>query len=157
MSFVYLLLSTGNATYVGATVNLERRVRQHNGELKGGANATSIRVNKGETWSPVCYVKNFPDWSAALQFEWKWKFLTRKQSRKLSTIERRLSALHLLLVSEKSTSNAKPFSEWDNPPEIMFKNDVVKTLFETDYNNLIVNTTGSEPIEMDLIISDVSL
>ena len=29
MSFVYLLLSSDNATYVGATVNLERRLRQH--------------------------------------------------------------------------------------------------------------------------------
>ena len=139
MSYVYLLLSTGNATYVGATVNLERRVRQHNRELKGGAKATSIRVKKGETWSPVCYVKNFPDWSAALQFEWKWKYLTRKQSRKLSAIERRISALHSLLGSEKSTSNAKPFSEWENPPEIIFENEVVKSLFEVEYNKKILS------------------
>jgi predicted GIY-YIG superfamily endonuclease len=47
--YVYLLVasSSGN-TYVGATVNLDHRLRQHNGEIKGGAKATSIRVKLGE-------------------------------------------------------------------------------------------------------------
>lgn len=37
----YTLLShTGKHTYVGATCNLSRRVRQHNGEITGGAKAT---------------------------------------------------------------------------------------------------------------------
>ena len=40
MSFVYLLESSDKATYVGATVDLNRRLRQHNCELKGGAIAT---------------------------------------------------------------------------------------------------------------------
>ena len=82
MSYVYLLLSTGNATYVGATINVERRVRQHNVKLKKAVPDTGIRVKKGETWSPLCYVKNFPDWSSALQFGEKWKYLTRKQGKK---------------------------------------------------------------------------
>ena len=36
MSYVYLLLATPrrDATYVGATVDLERRLRQHNKEIK---------------------------------------------------------------------------------------------------------------------------
>ena len=138
MSYVYLLLSTGNATYVGATVNVERRVRQHNRELKGGARATGIRVKKVETWSPLCYVKNFPDWSSALQFEWKWKYLTRKQGKKISPVERRIKALHTLLNSEKSTSNAKPFSEWEIPPEIIFENEVAKALFEVEQNKKLI-------------------
>ena len=46
MSFVYLLQSSDGATYVGATVNLERRLRQHNKELVGGARATSRKVKK---------------------------------------------------------------------------------------------------------------
>ena len=33
MSFVYLLVSTSGSTYVGATVDLERRLRQHNKEI----------------------------------------------------------------------------------------------------------------------------
>ena len=34
--FVYLLLSSDDSTYVGATVDLDRRLRQHNKEIKGG-------------------------------------------------------------------------------------------------------------------------
>ena len=76
--FVYLLLASDNSTYVGATVDLERRLRQHNKELKGGATATGTKVDKGETWIRAAYVEGFPDWQAALQFEWRWKQLYRK-------------------------------------------------------------------------------
>ena len=38
---VYVLRSTvRNRTYVGITVDLERRLSQHNGELPGGASST---------------------------------------------------------------------------------------------------------------------
>ena len=47
MFYVYLLLSTKGTTYVGATVNLARRLRQHNRELKGGAKLTGRLVDKG--------------------------------------------------------------------------------------------------------------
>ena len=32
MSFVYFIESTNGATYIGATVNLDKRIRQHNKE-----------------------------------------------------------------------------------------------------------------------------
>jgi len=76
--FVYLLLSSDNSTYVGATVDLDRRLRQHNKEIKGGAHATGAKVLKGETWIRAAHVEGFPDWQSALQFEWRWKQLTRK-------------------------------------------------------------------------------
>jgi hypothetical protein len=65
--FVYLLVSSDNATYVGATVDLNHRLRQHNKEIKGGAHATSSRVNKGHIWTRACHVAGFPDWPAALR------------------------------------------------------------------------------------------
>ena len=34
MSFVYFIESTNGATYIGVTVNLDKRIRQHNKELK---------------------------------------------------------------------------------------------------------------------------
>ena len=96
-SYVYLLESTNHATYVGATVDLNRRLRQHNKEIKGGAHATSAKVKKGEIWTRRCYVEGFPDWKAALQFEWAWKFYSRKLSSALFPMERRKRALDKLL------------------------------------------------------------
>jgi structure-specific endonuclease subunit SLX1 len=118
-SFVYLLESTSGNTYVGATVDLNRRLRQHNKEIKGGACATSIKVMKGETWRRVCFVKGFPEWRAALQFEWRWKQLSRKLSVKMNPLERRMSALKTLLSLERPTSKSVAYSEWTTPPEIV--------------------------------------
>ena len=107
MSYVYLLLSSDNSTYIGATVDLDRRLRQHNKEIKGGAHATGIKVAKGEQWIRAAHVNGFPDWQAALQFEWRWKQLSRKFPVKMLPLERRLQALHMLLNLERSTSKAK--------------------------------------------------
>lgn len=129
MSFyVYLLECTSGATYVGATVDLERRLRQHNKEIKGGAKATGAKVAKGETWKRVCYVENFPDWSAALQFEWAWKFQTRQlrkrenknQKNNITPLERRKQALTYLLSLDKPTSKAKNYSTWEMPPNVIW-------------------------------------
>jgi len=121
MSYVYLLLSSDNATYVGATIDLDRRLRQHNKEIKGGAHATGAKVMKGEIWVRVCHVKGFPDWSAALQFEWRWKQLSRKLSLNILPLERRLLALKNLVSLEKSTKNAIPFKDWLNPIEVVIE------------------------------------
>jgi structure-specific endonuclease subunit SLX1 len=121
MSFVYLLLSSDNATYVGATIDLDRRLRQHNKEIKGGAFATSAKVNKGETWIRACHVEGFPDWQAALQFEWRWKHLSRQLSKKLKPLERRMKALEQLLALERPTTKAKPYSEWESKPNVIIE------------------------------------
>jgi len=121
MSFVYLLLSSDNATYVGATIDLDRRLRQHNKEIKGGAFATSAKVTKGETWIRACHVEGFPDWQAALQFEWRWKHLSRQLSNKLKPLERRMKALEQLLALERPTTKAKAYSEWENKPNVIIE------------------------------------
>jgi structure-specific endonuclease subunit SLX1 len=131
--FVYLLECSDGSTYVGATVDLNHRLRQHNKELKGGAHATSIKVNKGETWHRVCYVSGFPDWPAALQFEWRFKQLGRKYPKKMNPLERRFKSLKELLSLEKSTSKAIAYSEWLTPPIINWELDE----FEKKYNNLL--------------------
>jgi len=130
MSFVYLLLSSDNATYVGATVDLNRRLRQHNKEISGGAYATASKVAKGESWLRACHVKGFPDWQAALQFEWRWKQLSRKLSPRLFPLERRMLALKQLMGLERSTSKAIPFADWLVPPEVIFEYDKAKEYYE---------------------------
>ena len=118
--YVYLLESTNKSTYVGATVDLDHRLRQHNKEIKGGAVATSAKVNKGETWTRVCHVEGFPTWNAALQFEWRWKQLSRKLPMSLKPIERRAMALEQLLALERPTSKAVAYSEWASPPNVVY-------------------------------------
>jgi len=108
MFYVYLLESTRNTTYVGATIDLDRRLRQHNKLIKGGAKVTGNLVDRGGHWTRVCYVTGFPTWKCALQFEWKWKYLTRKQP-KGQMLQRRLEALNVLITSGRSTSSAIPF------------------------------------------------
>ena len=121
--YVYLLVSTKGNTYVGATIDLNRRLRQHNKEIKGGAFATGMRVQLGETWTRHCYVDGFPDWQSALQFEWRWKQLSRKLvDKSLSPLEKRMAALEELLSLEKSTTKAIPYDEWPNWPEVRFEN-----------------------------------
>ena len=119
--FVYLLVSSDNATYVGATVDLDRRLRQHNKEIVGGAHATGIKVAKGETWRRHCYVAGFPDWTAALQFEWRWKHLSRQLPKKMQPLERRMKALDNLLALERPTTKSIAYSEWSSPPTIIIE------------------------------------
>lgn len=124
MSFyVYFIESTSGATYIGATVSLEKRIRQHNKELKGGATATSIKVNQGESWDYVCYVENFPTWNEALKFEWRWKQISRqiqKSNPRQNPREKRLQALTQLLALDKPTSKAMLYNEWTNQPNVVY-------------------------------------
>lgn len=113
--YVYLLqASSGSATYVGATTNLERRLRQHNKEIVGGATATGMRVSRGETWARVCHISGFPTWNAALQFEWRFKQITRRLPPGGSSVERRKRALEILLALDRPTTKAVAYSEWPN-------------------------------------------
>ena len=130
MFYVYLLVSSNNATYVGATVDLNRRLRQHNKEIKGGAHATSVKVSKGEIWTRACHVAGFPDWQSALQFEWRWKQLSRKLSLQLFPLERRMVALKQLLALERPTTKAIAYTEWPSPPEVHLETDDAKKYYE---------------------------
>jgi len=77
--FVYCLSTVNEPiqTYIGATIDLDRRLNQHNQIQKGGAKATSKRASE---WYRVCYVKGFVDNHQALSFEWHWKHFSKKQN-----------------------------------------------------------------------------
>ena len=69
----YLLRSCDPAhprsSYIGFTVNPLRRVRQHNGEIQGGAR----RTRRHRPWEAVALVDGFASQVEALQFEWAWQ------------------------------------------------------------------------------------
>jgi len=69
--FVYFLRNR-RESYIGFTVNLRRRLRQHRKELKGGAKRTGRWENPAET-EMVGYVTGFPDKNIALSYEWHAK------------------------------------------------------------------------------------
>lgn len=74
----YVLESTdGRRTYCGITNNPARRIRQHNGEISGGAKYT-----RGRRWSYAFRVVGFRDKREALSFEWHLKHRTRCQWRR---------------------------------------------------------------------------
>ena len=128
--FVYLLLSSDNSTYVGATVDLDRRLRQHNKEIKGGAFQTGSKVENGEVWIRACHVEGFPDWQSALQFEWRWKQLSRKISSSMYPLKRRMLALKQLLALDRPTTKAKAYSEWSEPPKVVLEDDEARQHYE---------------------------
>ena len=128
--FVYILLSSDNSTYVGATIDLDRRLRQHNKEIKGGAIATGAKVSNGQIWVRVAHVENFPDWQAALQFEWRWKQLSRRISLSVNPLHRRMIALKQLLKLERPTSKAKAYTEWNEQPKVVLEDDEARKYYE---------------------------
>ncbi|KAK9829025.1 hypothetical protein WJX72_003481 [[Myrmecia] bisecta] len=69
----YLLTSLNpknkGRTYIGFTVNPQRRIRQHNGEIVSGAHKTK----RHRPWEMVLVVYGFSTQVQALQFEWAWQ------------------------------------------------------------------------------------
>jgi len=119
-------------TYVGATTDPDRRLRQHNKEISGGAKATSISVSKGLIWDRGCYIKGIPEWRSALQIEWRWKQIGRTQYKHIKNpIHRRLYSLKRLLSLEKPTEKAIPYEAYPSgPPEIIWDSDELKMIYD---------------------------
>jgi len=136
--FVYLLECTDKSTYVGATVDLEHRLRQHNKEIKGGAHATSAKVGQGQSWNFACHITGFPDWRSALQFEWAFKFHSRKFPKRMYPLERRMRGLYALMQLDRPTSKAELYSTYiEGAPQIVWKSEEARHIYE-----MIINETS---------------
>lgn len=71
----YLLRSTNavhaSSSYIGYTNHPARRIRQHNGELVGGARRTKdTATRRCRPWQMAAVIAGFPSKTAALSFEW---------------------------------------------------------------------------------------
>lgn len=101
------IIANGRHTYNGSTNNLRRRLRQHNGEISGGARATS-RVGPG--WRYVAVLGGFMDHVNALQCEWRIKCPSGKPGKRETQwcgIGGRIRGLgHVLRTSVRWTSNS---------------------------------------------------
>jgi predicted GIY-YIG superfamily endonuclease len=128
-----MLYTDEGHTYIGATVDPDRRLRQHNKEISGGARATGIRVNQGLEWKRACYIENIPEWRSALQIEWKWKHLGKTKFKHIrNPIHRRLHSLKELLSIDKPTANSIPYDAYPSGvPTIIWDNDEFCKVFES--------------------------
>jgi predicted GIY-YIG superfamily endonuclease len=96
----YLLVSlTSRRTYVGITNNLQRRLRQHNGEITGGAKATRM----GRPHYCRVTVGGFTNQHECLQFEYMWKHIAPRKSHGEKA---RICKLMALLQKDRWTQNA---------------------------------------------------
>ena len=101
----YLLRSMApefpGTTYIGFTTNPERRLRQHNGELKhGGAYRTKRKGRR--PWEFVVIVHGFMDQVGGLQFEYAWQHPTK--SRYLAKV---FSSDEIRIISRKKSYPGK--------------------------------------------------
>ena len=132
--FCYLLYSGSAKTYIGATVDPNRRLRQHNGELVGGARRTS-----GLQWKRALYVGGFPDWTAALQFEWSWK----RHGRGKHGLFGKIRALLALLDTPRSTKTALPFALWSAPPWFSIEEAIRPMLEKIEGGDRLLSVCGA--------------
>lgn len=102
--YCYILASSRHSrTYCGYTNNLERRLKQHNGLLKGGAKSTQT----GGPWHYCVYVTSGA-WDAAagkaMSFEWHVKHPAPPAvgaHRQARPVAKRLAALQAALELDK--------------------------------------------------------
>ena len=98
MAFCYLIksLSIPTKTYFGCTNDTTRRLRQHNGEVVGGARKTA----KARPWTYVCIISGFNTRNDALKFEYA---MNRKRR---YSINGRIKSIAEVISMEKWTSTS---------------------------------------------------
>ncbi len=79
MWYVYLIQNVNGRFYIGITIDVQRRLRQHNGEIKGGAKATRA----GRPWK-ITYTEEFKKRGDAQRREYTLKKYSHAEKAKLN-------------------------------------------------------------------------
>lgn len=105
--YCYLIKSTikPNLSYNGSTNDPIRRLRQHNGEITGGAFRTKI----GQPWEYYAILKGLPNHNNALSCEWRIRYPDnkRKKDKKYLGVKGRIVGLNEILKLEYWTKQCK--------------------------------------------------
>lgn len=99
--YCYIITNDKNQSYTGCTNNLDRRLKQHNGLLKGGAKYT----RKSNNWK-YYYIIGIFDKKSAFKFEYQLKFKKNNKGNltRISGINNKFNRLKCLLTEP----------EWNN-------------------------------------------
>ena len=103
-NWVCYIIENRGYTYVGVSNNAVKRLRAHNGEIKGGAKYTT---SKGSGWKHICIISGFPTKIESMQFEWALKHVPPRNT---GGISNRIKKLFVLCNKEQWTSNS-PLAE----------------------------------------------
>ena len=76
MPYVYILKCRDDTYYTGYTVEIDRRLQEHQ-------EGTASKYTRGRTPVELVYLEELPTKSAALQREWELKGLTRANKQKI--------------------------------------------------------------------------
>ena len=98
------IIENNGYTYVGVSNNVEKRLRAHNGEIKGGAKYTT---SKGAGWEHICIIKGFPTKIESMQFEWALKHVPPRNA---GGIINRIKKL-IFLFNKKQWTSKSPLAE----------------------------------------------
>lgn len=129
-----------NKTYIGMTNNPQRRIRQHNQEIKGGAKYTKRYGEK--TWNIYALISGFPDKVNALQCEWRIKHPDNKRrpSKKYNSVEGRIVGLNEIIRLDKWTNNST-INNQDMKLELWINKEFANIVTEENItNNITVNS-----------------
>ena len=118
--FVYVLThARARAPYVGKSRDLAHRLRQHNGEIAGGAKSTArVRAaHPDHAWTRALHLRGFVDERDALQIEWRvhkelWLARSADLRAGRTPLERALFALKRVLDRDKPTAPARAFAQY---------------------------------------------
>ena len=100
-NWFFYLIKKNNCTYAGISPTPEKRLRQHNSEIKGGAKYTTSKGPGG--WEHICLIGGFQNKIQSMQFEWAVKHFPPKNA---GGIENRIKKMLLVCNKERWTSNA---------------------------------------------------
>lgn len=140
--YCYILRSTNptfsNLTYNGSTNNLIRRLRQHNGEIVGGAKATK---NKGP-WVYIAIWEGFQSHCEALSCEWRIKHPTntKKRPSQYNGVNGRIKSLNLLINLDTWTKQSSGMVNGDEYKLFLDSNLVQYVNLQNKKQNLQILT-----------------
>ena len=126
----YILYNTDekykNYTYCGFTVDPQHRLRQHNGEIKGGAKATH---NKGH-WEFLFLITGFKTKNNALSCEWRLKHPdnARRKNKKYNGIDGRILSINKVTKLDKWTEKCN--IDNDDCEYILYAHELINAKIE---------------------------